>query len=98
MACGLKTIAAIQKPFDIQIRLLLLQSLVFSLLYYPSLLLLGTSHKLILSLDKQINCALKTIAYRKKIWIIERFENKIWNVASNSLFEKWKDLPFVENT
>ena len=45
MACGIKTIAAIQKPFDIQTRLLLLQSLVFSFshLHYSSLLLSGIS-------------------------------------------------------
>ena len=67
MACGIKTSAAIQKPFDIQTRLLLLQSLVFSHLHYSSVLLSGISQKLMLSLDKHINWALKTITYRKKL-------------------------------
>ena len=66
MACRIKTIAAIQKPFYIQTRLLLLQSLVFSHLHYSSVLLSGISQKLILKLDKQVNWALKTIIYRKK--------------------------------
>ena len=48
MACRIKTIAAIQKPFYIQTRLLLLQSLVFSHLHYSSVLLSGISQKLIL--------------------------------------------------
>ena len=51
-ACRNKTIAAIQKPFDIQTRLLFLQSLVFSHLHYSSVLLSGISQKLIISLDK----------------------------------------------
>ena len=67
MACGIKTIAAIQKPFVIQTRLLRLQSLVFSHLQYSSVLLLGISQKLILLLDKQINWASKTIIYRRNI-------------------------------
>ena len=49
--CGMKTIAAIQKPFDIQTRLFL-QSLVFIHLHYFSVLLSGLSQKLILSIDK----------------------------------------------
>ena len=73
MACGIKTLAAIQKLFDIQTHLLLLQSLVFSHLHYSSVVLSGISQKLILSLDKQINCALKTITYRKK-YESSRFE------------------------
>ena len=70
MACGIKAIAA--KLFDIQIRLLL-QSVVFSHLHYSSVPLSGISQKLILSLDKQINWALKTITYRKK-YESSRFE------------------------
>ena len=52
MACEIKTIAAIQKPFDIKTRLLLLQPLVFSHLSSFSVLLSRISQKLVLSLDK----------------------------------------------
>ena len=45
----------------------LLQSLVFSHLHYSSVLLSGINQKLIPSLDKQINWALKTITYRKNM-------------------------------
>ena len=66
MACGIKSIAGIQKLFDHQTRLLLLQSLVYSHLHYSSGLLSGISQKLIVSLDKQNNWALKTITSRIK--------------------------------
>ena len=74
-----KTIAAIQKLFNIQTYLLLLQSLVFVHLHYNSVLLSVINQNLILSLDKQINWALKPIIYQK--------ETKIWNIAGNSIFE-----------
>ena len=64
MTCGTKTIAAMEKLFEVQTRLFLLQSLVFSHLHYSSVLLSEISRKLILSFDKQINWASKTITYR----------------------------------
>ena len=45
MISGIKTIAAILKPFDIQTRIILLQALVFSHLHYSSSLLSGISRK-----------------------------------------------------
>ena len=66
MAIGIKTIQTIRNNLPKKCLKVLLQSLVLSHFDYCNIMLTNISSKLLLSLEKQLNWALKTVFYRSK--------------------------------
>ena len=66
MAIGIKTIQTIRNNLPKKCLKVLLQSLVLSHFEYCNIMLTNISNKLLLSLEKQLNWALKTVFYRSK--------------------------------
>ena len=66
MACGIKTLYSIRDSFPEKVRLLLLNALVISHLYYPAILLNGLTENLNTTLKKQLNWGIKACFNRTK--------------------------------
>ena len=66
MAYGIKTLQSIKKPLPVKTRLLIMHALVISHLRYPAILLIGISANLMISLEKQLSWAVKTLCDRAK--------------------------------
>ena len=66
MARGIKTLNAIKYNFPIATRITLMNALVLSHLHYSAILLSGISNQLQITLDKQINWAIKSCYNRLK--------------------------------
>ena len=66
MACGIETLNAIQNPFNINTRLIIMNALVLSNLRYSSIILNSITQTLVASLDQQLNWAIKSCFNRRK--------------------------------
>ena len=66
MAVGIKVMYSIRNSVSEKTRITLLNALVLSHLHYSIILLIGIQSSLILTLNKQLNWALKACFYRRK--------------------------------
>ena len=66
MAYGSKTLNAIKNPFDINIRLIIMNAHVLSHLHYSSIILNSITQNLVASLDQQLNWAIKSCFNQRK--------------------------------
>ena len=67
MAVGMKTVETVQHRFPTQVLLLTFHALVMSHLDYSLLFFFKISSSLLLSLEKQMNWALKSVFFRSNI-------------------------------
>ena len=67
MAVGIKTVETVQHRFPTQVLLLTFHALVLSHLDYSLLFFFKISSSLLLSLEKQMNWALKSVFFRSNI-------------------------------
>ena len=67
MAVGITTVETVQHRFPTQVLLMLFHALVMSHLEYFLLLLFKISSSFLLSLEKQMNWALKSVSFRSNI-------------------------------
>ena len=67
MAVGIKTVETVQLRFPTQVILMLFHALVMSHLDYSLLFFFKTSSSLLLSLEEQMNWALKSVCFRSNI-------------------------------
>ena len=66
MACGIKILNTLNKSLPEKTKLLLLNALVISHLHYSALILIGLQKSLFTTLEKQLNCGIKTLFNRRK--------------------------------
>ena len=97
MACGIKTLYSLREVISDNYKVLTLNALVISHLYYSAVLLNGINNNLIRSLEKQLSWGVKACFHRKKFdsSLDLKITNKILPIR---LFRSKITFPFSEKS